>query len=159
MKTIVEALQELYIALGGKEEDVSGLVLNPDVIEQIAELAKNGGIGGGADNFVVHISFDETAQTFVISETYEDIKAALEGGKWVYGVSPDASTGEVMFLHVESYNSYEIQLCSNPIMTTILGGGAKSITMYVFHVGRNGTTGDTTLDFELRVGKFVDPTA
>ena len=39
MKTIVEALKDLYVALGGKEQDVANLVLNPDVIEKIAAAA------------------------------------------------------------------------------------------------------------------------
>lgn len=39
MKTIVEALKDLYVALGGKEQDVANLVLNPDVIEKIAAVA------------------------------------------------------------------------------------------------------------------------
>lgn len=39
MKTIVEALKDLYVALGGKEQDVANLLLNPDVIEKIAAAA------------------------------------------------------------------------------------------------------------------------
>lgn len=39
MKTIVEALKDLYVALGGKEQDVASLLLNPDVIEKIAAVA------------------------------------------------------------------------------------------------------------------------
>lgn len=39
MKTIVEALKDLYVALGGKEQDVANLLLNPDVIEKIAAVA------------------------------------------------------------------------------------------------------------------------
>lgn len=42
MKTIVEALQELYVAMGGEQSDVSGFSLNPDVIEQIAALVQSG---------------------------------------------------------------------------------------------------------------------
>lgn len=42
MKTIVEALQDLYVAMGGELKDVSGLSLNPDVIESIATLVQSG---------------------------------------------------------------------------------------------------------------------
>lgn len=34
MKTIVEALQDLYVALGGEVSDVADLVLNPDIIAE-----------------------------------------------------------------------------------------------------------------------------
>lgn len=46
MKTIVEALKDLYVAMGGESSDVAELSLNPDVIEKIAEVAE-GGTGGG----------------------------------------------------------------------------------------------------------------
>lgn len=42
MKTIVEALKELYIAMGGESSSVADFSLNPDVIEQIASLVASG---------------------------------------------------------------------------------------------------------------------
>lgn len=44
MKTIVEALKDLYVALGGSSSDVSGLSLNPDVIEKMATLVTSGAL-------------------------------------------------------------------------------------------------------------------
>lgn len=38
MKTIVEALQDLYVAMGGEAADVADISLNAQVIEQISEL-------------------------------------------------------------------------------------------------------------------------
>lgn len=42
MKTIVEALQDLYVAMGGQESDASGFSLTPDVIEKISQLIQSG---------------------------------------------------------------------------------------------------------------------
>jgi hypothetical protein len=42
MKTNVEALKDLYIASGGKAEDVADLYTNAEMIEALATL-KNGG--------------------------------------------------------------------------------------------------------------------
>lgn len=45
--TTPEALKNLYVALGGNEEDVANLVITPDVINAIAQLDLS--ISGGSD--------------------------------------------------------------------------------------------------------------
>ena len=107
MKTIVEALKDLYVALGGKAEDVANLVLNPDVIEQIAAVASdavkpelpsltgNAGkflkvdsdaegvewaeAGGGGGGFIVNMTVDNE-YTQWLDKTYSEIKQAINSG-------------------------------------------------------------------------------
>lgn len=40
--TIVEALQNLYVAMGGSAEDVANIALNPDMINELATLVSSG---------------------------------------------------------------------------------------------------------------------
>lgn len=41
MDTTVQALQKLYVALGGEAADVANIVLIPDMINAIAELKES----------------------------------------------------------------------------------------------------------------------
>ena len=42
MNTTIEALQKLYVALGGTAADVANITIIPDMINAIAELVKDG---------------------------------------------------------------------------------------------------------------------
>lgn len=75
MKTIVEALQDLYVALGGKKSDVSALALNPDVIEQIAAL-----VNGGALNELPAVTIEDAGDVLTVDETGKWGVAAPGGG-------------------------------------------------------------------------------
>ena len=75
MKTIVEALQDLYVALGGKKADVSGLNLNPDVIEQIAAL-----VNEGALNELPAVTIDDAGDVLTVNASGEWEAAAPSGG-------------------------------------------------------------------------------
>lgn len=75
MKTIVESLQDLYVALGGKESDVSGLKLNPDVIEQIAAL-----VNGGALNELPAVTIEDAGDVLTVNASGEWEAAAPGGG-------------------------------------------------------------------------------
>lgn len=73
MKTIVEALQNLYVALGGKSSDVADLVLNPDVIDQITEL-----VSGGALKELPSVSADDNGDVLTVIDG--EWEAAAPGG-------------------------------------------------------------------------------
>lgn len=45
--TNVEALKELYVALGGEAADVAGITENAQMIHEIAKIVHGGGGGGG----------------------------------------------------------------------------------------------------------------
>ena len=75
MKTIVEALQDLYVALGGKKTDVSGLKLNPDVIEQIAAL-----VNEGALNELPAVTIEDAGDVLTVDNSGKWGKAAPSGG-------------------------------------------------------------------------------
>lgn len=118
MKTIVEALQDLYVALGGKKADVSGLKLNPDVIEQIAALVNEGALnelpavtiadagdvltvdnsgkwgkaapsgGGGGGMIIATFSYDSEQKTWSCDMTGAEIHQAMQNGT-VYAMLED----------------------------------------------------------------------
>ena len=44
MKTIVDALKGLYVALGGSADDVADVTLNPDMIDAITGLVSGGAL-------------------------------------------------------------------------------------------------------------------
>ena len=75
MKTIVEALQDLYVALGGKKADVSGLKLNPDVIEQIAAL-----VNAGALNELPAVTSEDAGDVLTVDNSGKWGAAAPSGG-------------------------------------------------------------------------------
>lgn len=110
--------------------------------------------GGGGNNFIVHIYVDETTQDLAVRETYEEIKSALDAEKTVSGIFEGG--GDVQFLSVQSYNSYEIQMCSSPTMTNrSVGSPAETITVVYFFISRNGITGDTVVSGDQRTGTFA----
>ena len=112
MKTIVEALKDLYVALGGKAEDVANLVLNPDVIEKIAAAAGdavkpelpsftgNAGkylkvdsdadgvewaeAGGGGGGGAVYLTETISGNAHTLSKNYNEIIAYIEAGNIVF---------------------------------------------------------------------------
>ena len=65
--TNVEALKELYVALGGSAADVVGIDENAKMIHAIAEQVKKGG-GGGADLPEVTAADNGKALTVVSGE-------------------------------------------------------------------------------------------
>lgn len=75
MKTIIEALQDLYAALGGKSSDVSGLALNSDVIEQIAAL-----VNEGALNELPAVTPEDAGDVLTVDNSGKWGKAAPSGG-------------------------------------------------------------------------------
>ncbi len=89
MKTIVEALKDLYVAMGGESSDVSGLSLNPDVIEQIAELVESG----------------ETKELPAVTAEDNDKVLAVVNGAWDKAESGGGSGGvEVVVARIEVSN-------------------------------------------------------
>lgn len=107
MKTIVEALKDLYVALGGKEQDAANLVLNPDVIEKIAAAAGDAvkpelpSLTGNAGKFLKVdsdaegvewgeagggggvINLEENPETNALNMKYSDIVDALNAHKQI----------------------------------------------------------------------------
>lgn len=109
MKTIVEALQDLYVALGGKKADVSGLKLNPDVIEQIAAL-----VNEGALNELPVVTIADAGDVLTVDETGKwGVAAPSGGGKELKTITFDVfSTTE----DTETYYWYEANATNNPTL-------------------------------------------
>lgn len=90
MKTIVEALQDLYVALGGEKADVSGLKLNPDVIEQIAAL-----VNAGALNELPAVTSEDAGDVLTVDNSGKWGAAAPSGGSSLPSVT-NADIGDVL---------------------------------------------------------------
>lgn len=77
--TTVDALKRLYISLGGNEDDVAELNLNPEVVEALSELS----IGGGATKTYYFDSQGNhgtgiVIDPFILYEDTEFTKAAMQ---------------------------------------------------------------------------------
>lgn len=71
--TNVEALKNLYVALGGMIDDVEDFNLSVEVINAIAGIAGSGGDGGV---LVVHINLG----TGMLDKTWKEINDAIPSG-------------------------------------------------------------------------------
>lgn len=116
MDNTLDALRNLYVALGGSADDVENLVITPELINAVAALVNqgltdalpavtaedngdvlavvNGAWGkaapsGGAGALV--ITFDDS--TGVCDTKWSDINAALIEGQMVVVLTPDTSGG------------------------------------------------------------------
>lgn len=109
MKTIVEALQDLYVALGGKKADVSGLKLNPDVIEQIAEL-----VNAGALNELPAVTSEDAGDVLTVDETGKwGVAAPSGGGKELKTITFDVFS---FTEDTETFYYYEANATNNPTL-------------------------------------------
>lgn len=128
MKTIPEALKDLYVAMGGDAEDVANLTVTPDVIEALADVYEG---GGGVSTFEatftatpVVVEGEPTGEfTWDCDKTYAEITEAFESGKIL------RCHGVVTGLGVESYlTSYAI---SNSIISFIGIGYMNNSVVYL----------------------------
>ena len=139
MKTIVEALKDLYVALGGKEQDVANLLLNPDVIEKIAAVAGDAvkpelpSLTGNAGKF---LKVDSDA------EGVEWAEAGGGGGLTLYGpylavpasgvtvAVNDYKTISMTKIMNEATEDYVI-LPDDPFIAFLIGGFVQNGNMYL----------------------------
>lgn len=109
MKTTVQALQDVYIQLGGALTDtyagiaggvpVGDYTAIPDMVEAVSKKASAGGGGSGGDSIcILHATID--GQTVSFSETASDVVDAYKAGKIMIVVDQD---GKVYY---ESNGSY-----------------------------------------------------
>lgn len=81
--TNVEALKEVYVALGGNAEDFTAET-NDEAIALLATVAAGGGGGGGnSDFFFVTFTGDSP---IVADKTFEEARAAGAGKKVIVGM-------------------------------------------------------------------------
>ena len=120
MKTIVEALKDLYVAMGGDDSAVADFSLNPDVIEQIASLVQSGATKelpavSSTDNgnvlTVVEGAWAKAAASgglpAVTSEDNGDVLKVVEG-VWAKAAGGSGETWEAKFtLHVSGQSFSE----------------------------------------------------
>lgn len=158
MKTILEALKDLYVALGGSSSDVSGLSLNPDVIEKMATLVTSGalkelpaltgnagkvlkvsegatGVEWGSE--LPSVSADDNGDVLTVVEGVWS-KAALSGGVVTYTATWDDSnigSGEI-FAYIETYGVPEKPFIINfPAYTLPDGKDWGSLTSDLYGSG------------------------
>lgn len=74
MKTIIEALQSLYVAMGGQAADVADLTVTPDMIDAIAGVYE----GGGSSALPAVTAADNDKLLTVVNGAWDKATAAKE---------------------------------------------------------------------------------
>ena len=91
MDTNVDALKNLYTALGGSSDTVAAMTTNADVINAIAELDIGG--GGGSTDFVITVTWENN--DFVADKTYDEIISAYDSGTPIKLIVQDPSSSSM----------------------------------------------------------------
>ena len=73
MKTIIEALQDLYVAMGGQAADVADLTVTPDMIDAIADVYEDKG-----DTLPTVTDADNAKLLTVVNGAWDKADAAKE---------------------------------------------------------------------------------
>lgn len=120
--TNLEALEKLYISLGGVESDLEGVSTTAEVIDLIKDVA--GGGGSGADRLIVHVKKENPEAPAIydpdeITPSVDDIFDAFEEGKdisvivhFIYSNPNDGSSVTVEYaLPLISWNMVENYEC------------------------------------------------
>lgn len=96
--TNVEALKNLYVALGGSAEDVANLDSNAAIINILGNVA--GGGGASAGGLVVNSSVSNGTAT--LDKTFAEIESAMKAGRTVV-IKTEA--GGVVSVYTVTYTS------------------------------------------------------
>ena len=84
----VEALKNLYVAMGGDAAAVANIDLNPEAVSAIAALVESGGgTGGGSAAYTVNVAFDNETHTLTADKGAADIYAAAQNGTVLFKVT------------------------------------------------------------------------
>lgn len=83
--TNVEAIKNLYLALGGSAEDLNGIDNNAAVINLLA------GVAGGSTGSLI-VNAEVSGNTTTLDKTYKQIRDAMLAGKNVVVVSTDSTS-------------------------------------------------------------------
>lgn len=94
--TNIEALKNLYVALGGSAEDVANLDSNAAIINLLGNVAGGGGASGGG--LVVNGNYSGDQSTCTLDKTFAEIESALMAGHYavVVTVVGEAKTATVV---------------------------------------------------------------
>lgn len=129
MKTIVEALQDLYVAMGGSASDVSNMTLNPDVIEQIASLVSS----GETKELPAVTAADNDKVLAVVNGAWDKAEASGGGGAFVVELSGYPIITETTYAEVVAAISAEKTVYIHHI--DYLGGYYIPVSYYLSHDG------------------------
>lgn len=133
MKTIPEALKDLYVAMGGDAADVADISLTPDMIEALADIYEGGG-GGGAEIFTATFTgtpdpeapTDLSKITWASDKTFSEIDEAFESGKIMRG------KGTVIGLGIDVYMTTYVASQDNVSFT---GAGITNVAVVYLQAG------------------------
>lgn len=156
MKTIVEALQDLYVAMGGEAADVADLSLNAQVIEQISELvaqssgdipeynAQKAYYGLRVNSNGSNLYWSNGAETLTIpgastSTATADHNAGWVKARWNGGQTVELNVGGSVGIIARPFQS---ELGQAPKFYWL---GVKGTTMYIFSMA-NSTDSNTTVN-------------
>lgn len=88
----IEALQKLYVALGGEAADVANLNITPEMISAIADI-----VGGGGGSSLPAVTADDNGKVLAVVEGDWD-KAENAGGAVEITLSQESQTAFVTLL-------------------------------------------------------------
>ena len=84
--TNLEALENLYISLGGVESDLEGVNTTAEVIDLIKDVAGGGGSGGGGS---LRVNYTVEGSLWILDRTFAEIRDAYFNGQNVYLYMPN----------------------------------------------------------------------
>lgn len=136
--TNLEALKNLYVAMGGTASDVADLKLNAELISALSDVATGGGGGGGGgDSGTFVVNFDMIMgeePEFTADKTYAEIIAANTAGQRVIGYF-SMETGKRMTLELTVYAAQAVAFTG--IDLNILMAGTPKLDVYQFAITAN----------------------
>ncbi len=124
-----EALKEVYVALGGAEEDVADIDNNAELISKIAEVASGGEEGGGGGSHVIALTGMPTSTYKSIlpsGVTYASILAELEAGTIPLLKIPTSASGKYIYA---------------PFFTAYTATNTLNFAYWEYISSQSGTTG------------------
>lgn len=115
MKTTVQALQDVYIQLGGALTDtyagiaggvpVGDYTAIPDMVEAVSKKASSGGGGSGGDICFLHATI--SGQTAVLEESADEVVAAYKAGKLIIIYDGDGAAYIESYVYYDAYDETE----------------------------------------------------
>ena len=152
MDNTIDALKNLYVAMGGNEEDDANLSLTPDMINAIAAIQGQG--GGGAVTAMLTGTLDPDTGDLIwtCDKTNEELVAAISEKKVVQAVATISGVDDLALTFLQASIDDGYVRFTGAIRVDLDGMGAKTL-LAVFYCVDDGT-GETWYLDKYGLGTF-----